>query len=58
MLFFDCSLPNPAELADGPHSPDSTGIVLLYLQVDGGHLVQFESAGSSSALIKDISPER
>lgn len=53
MLFFGCSLLNPAELAEGPHS-----IVLLCLQVEGGHLVPFESPGGSAALIKDTSPER
>lgn len=44
--------------ADGPGSPDGTGTLLLFLQVQGGHLVGFESAGISVAAIEDVSSER
>lgn len=43
--------------ADGPGSPDGTGTLLLFLQVQGGHLVGFESAGISVAAIEDVSSE-
>lgn len=44
--------------ADGPGSPDGTGILLLFLQVQGRPLVGFECAGISVAVVEDVSSER
>lgn len=44
--------------ADGPGSPDGTGILLLFLQVQGRHLVGFECSGISVAVNEDVSSER
>lgn len=44
--------------ADGPGSPEGTGILLLFFQVQGRHLVGFECPGISVAVFEDVSSER
>lgn len=56
MLFFGCSGLSPQ--SHDPGSPGGTGILLLFLQVQGRPLVGFKCAGVLVSVIEDVSSER